>query len=89
MEGDDVGCTYHLTTNQGNMAHHQASLNDNRRMVVTGRNNQVHFVGEVTGCIREKILLIKTHIDLTTAQYEDERIGPNDLPHQHLELGVI
>ena len=32
MEGDDDGCTYHPTSNRGNMAHLQASLNENRRM---------------------------------------------------------
>ena len=44
---------------------------------------------EAPSRLRETILLIETHIDSQVIQYEDERDRSGDLPHQHLQSGII
>ena len=39
MEGDDAGCANHPTSNRGNTAQQQASLDDSKRMALTGPNS--------------------------------------------------
>ena len=53
------------------------------RMHGKGDNN-ILILGEVTGRIREEILLVETHIDQAIIQHEDERVKSCNFPHQHL-----
>ena len=44
-------------------------------------HNNVHTVGEAPSRLRKAILIIETHIDSKTVQYEDKRHRVDDLPH--------
>ena len=52
-------------------------------------DDNILLVGETLDCVREKFLLIKAHIDPIVVQHEDERDRFSNLPHQHLQSGVV
>ena len=64
-------------------------LAKNDYFIMVMRNDNVQTVGEAPSCLRKLVLLIETHIDSKVFQYEDERHGSGDLPHQHFQSGVI
>ena len=47
-------------------------------------DDNILFVGETLGCVREEILLIEANTNLIIIQHEDKRDRSNNLPHQHL-----
>ena len=52
-------------------------------------DNNILSVGKSTGCVREKVLLLKVDTDPTIIQHEGERDGSSNIPHQYLLLGLI
>ena len=59
-----------------------SNVSGRKRVLQHGQgNNNICLVGKATGLLRKTILLIKTHIDPTTVQYEDERDRTGNLPH--------
>ena len=69
---------------------HYSYASGRKRLFQYGHvDNNIQTVEEPPSYLRKAVLLIETHIDLKVVQYEDERDPSGDLPHQHLQSGVI
>ena len=44
MEGDDVGCIDHSTSNRGDSVQQQADLDDDKRMTFSRRNHKINHL---------------------------------------------
>ena len=51
-------------------------------------DDNILFMGETPGFVQEKVL-IEANTDSIVIQHEAERDESSDLPHQHLQPGVV
>ena len=75
---------------RSNSTLHHPNASDRESLLQHGQGDDYCLiVGEVAGNVRKEILLIETHTDSTTIQYEGEIVRPNNIPHQHLHPSVV